>query len=668
MQNLFRAIRLTFRYKFSIAASIFCALLISVLWGGNIGVLTYPIVEICLKNDNFVDWLDRKIDENEKAGNELRGKITALEGELEAEPEKQKSKAIEKEFSSYRDELWWNDLYHFVLLRVQPTVNRFCPRDPFLTLVMIVAFLLVGTLLKAFLTILHTILSARIAAKTIFEIRNQMFRKIIRYEVNYFSQEGISNVMSRIMGEVNSLSLGLTVFYGKLIREPFKMAACLVGAAMISWQLLLLTLIIVPVAAYFIRWLARSLKRVVRRSLEQAVLLFSRLEESIRSVRIVKAFTTERHEFGKFRQTNHWLYRLSMKTAKYDSLTNPLTEVLGVLMICIAVLAGSYLVMNQKVDICGIPMCNAPLSQTLLITFFALLAGASDPARKLSDIFTQCQTAVVAANRVYELIDREIPVVDPPKPIRLSRHSKSIVFDRVSFHYKPELPILRNVSLEIAFGETIGIVGPSGCGKSTMLSLIPRFADTTAGEVRIDGVAVRDAKMRDVRQMMGIITQEPILFNDTIMNNIRYGSPFATEAEAVEAAKNAFAHEFIEKELSNGYATIVGPGGALLSGGQRQRIALARAFLCDPAILLLDEATSQIDLYSEQKIHEALAKFIGKRTTILVTHRLSALTLTDRIVVLRDGVIESVGTQQELLAQSPYFARLSQIEQNECPK
>ena len=665
MHNLFRAIRLTFRYKFSIAASIFCALMVGVLWGGNIGVLTYPIIEICLKNDNFVDWFERKIDENEKTGNELREKIAELEHELDAGPEKQESEAIEKELAAYRNNLDQNDWYHYALLRVQPWVNRFCPRDPFLTLVMIVAFALVGTLLKAFFTIMHTILSARIAAKTIFEIRNQMFRKIIRYEVNYFSQEGISNVMSRIMSEVNSLSVGLTVFYGKLIREPIKMITCLVGAALISWQLLLLTLILVPGAIFFIRWLARSLKRVVRRSLEQGVLLFGRLEESIRSIRIVKAFTKERHEFGKFRQTNLWLYRLQMKTAKYDSLTNPLTEVFGVLMICIAALAGSYLVMNQRMDILGIPMCNTPLSQPMLITFFMLLAGASDPARKLSDIFTQCQTAVVAANRTYELIDREIPIIDPPKPIRLPRHSQSIVFDRVSFHYKPELPILREVSLEIAFGETIGIVGPSGCGKSTMLSLIPRFADTIAGEVRIDGVAVQNAKMQDVRRMMGIITQEPILFNDTIMNNIRYGSPFATDVEVIEAAKNAFAHEFIEKELSDGYATIVGPGGALLSGGQRQRIALARAFLCDPAILLLDEATSQIDLYSEQKIHEALAKFIGKRTTILVTHRLSALALTDRIVVLHDGVIESVGTQQELLAQSPYFARLSQIEQSE---
>jgi len=635
--------------------------MIAVLWGANIGAITYPIFEICLKNDNFVDWIDRKIGEDEEKLNEQREKIADLQRELAAT----KDATLERELASLQKDLGWSEWVHALFLRAQPTVNRFCPRDPFLTLVMIVAFALVGTLLKAFFTIMHTILSARIAAKTIFDIRNQMFRKIVRYEVNYFSQEGISNVMSRIMGEVSSLSTGLTVLYGKLIREPFKMVACLVGAAMISWQLLLLTLVLVPAAAFFIRWLAKSLKRVVRRGLEQAVLLFARLEESIRSIRIVKAFSTERHEFGKFRQTNLWLYRLNMKTAKYDSLTNPLTEVLGVMMICIGVLAGSYLVMYQKMDIFGIPMCNTPLSTPMLFTFFMFLAGASDPARKLSDIFTQCQTAVVAANRVYELIDREIPIVDPPKPVRLSRHSRSITFDHVSFHYNPERPILRDISLEIAFGETIGIVGPSGCGKSTMLSLIPRFADTTAGEVRIDGIAVREAKMRDVRQMMGIITQEPILFNDTIFNNIRYGSPFATDAEVLEAAKNAFAHEFIEKELANGYETTVGPGGALLSGGQRQRIALARAFLCDPAVLLLDEATSQIDLYSEQKIHEALAKFIGRRTTIIVTHRLSALALTDRIVVLNDGVIESVGTQQELLNRSPYFARLSQIEQSE---
>ncbi len=659
MKNLFRAIQLTFRYKLSIVASIFCALMIGVLWGGNIGAITAPIVEICLKNDNFVDWFERKIGETEKTKIDLETKIATLETESETD---QDAKA-RYELGRSRSELSWNQWYRFLLLRFQPVVNRFCPRDAFLTLVMIVSFALVVTLLKAVFTILHAILSARIAAKTICEIRNQMFRKIIRYEVNYFSQQGISNVMSRIIGEVNSLSIGLTVLYGKLIREPIKMVACLVGAALISWQLLLLTLILVPVAAYAIRWLAKSLKRVVRNGLQQAVLLFGRLEESIRSIRVVKAFVTERCEFGKFRQTNVALYRLTMKTAKYDALTNPLTEVLGVAMICIAALAGSYLVMNQRADIFGIPMSDGPLSQAMLLTFFVLLAGASDPARKLSDIFTQCQTAIVAADRVFELIDREIPIVDAPNAVRMPRHSKSITFDRVSFSYLPDKPILKDVSLDIPFGETLAIVGPSGCGKSTMLSLIPRFADATSGDVRIDGVAVRTAKMHDVRRMMGIITQEPILFNDTIMNNIRYGSPFATDEEVIEAAKNAFAHEFIEKELVHGYKTNVGPGGALLSGGQRQRIALARAFLCDPAILLLDEATSQIDLYSEQKIHEALAKFIGKRTTILVTHRLSALTLADRIVVLQDGVIESIGTQQELLTQSPYFARLCQIDQ-----
>ena len=664
MKNLFRAIRLTFRYKFSIVASICCAFLVGVLWGGNIGVITPPIVEICLKNDNFVDWLDRKIGENEVFRKKTTEKIAEMEQEIAAKPNSPESKTAKQALSQIQNDFAWSQWYHALFLRVQPTVNRFCPRDPFLTLVMIVAFAMAGTLLKAIFTILHTVLSARIAAKTICDIRNQMFQKIIRYEVNYFSQEGVSNVMSRLMSEVNSLSVGLTMFYGKLLREPVKMIACLVGAAMISWQLLLLTLVLVPAAAYSIRWLAKSLKRVVRRSLQQGVLLFSRLEEAIRSIRVVKAFTTERYEYGKFRQTNLWLYRLNMKTARYDSLTNPLTEVLGVSMICIAALAGSYLVMNQKADIFGIPMSNGPLSQSMLIAFFALLAGASDPARKLSDIFTHCQTAIVAADRVYELIDREIPVVDAPKAVRIPRHTKSITFDHVSFHYKPERPILQDVSLEIAFGETIGIVGPSGCGKSTMLSLIPRFADTTAGNVQIDGVAVRDARMQDVRRMMGIITQEPILFNDTVLNNIRYGSPYASEADAIEAAKNAFAHEFITNELADGYDTIVGPGGGLLSGGQRQRIALSRAFLCDPAILLLDEATSQIDLYSEQKIHEALAKFIGKRTTIIVTHRLSALSLADRIVVLRDGAIENIGTQQELLTRSPYFASLCQIDQS----
>lgn len=665
MKNLFRAIQLTFRYKFTIVSSITCALMVGLLWGGNIMVIAYPIVEICLKKENFVDWIEKKSDENTKKIADYQERITALKAESQSADTKRKEQ-IERQISFENVSLGWYEYYGKFFQWGKPYIERFAPRDSFLTLVVVIAFAMVGTILKAIFTILHAILSARIAQRTIFEIRNQMFNKIIRYEVNYFSQEGISNAMNRLLSDSANLSTGLTALYGKFLREPLKLFVCLGIAAYISWQLLVMTLLLVPLAVVSIRWLAKSIKRAARRGMEQGVKLFGRLEESIRSIRVVKAYVRERSEYGKFRRTNENLYRMGMKVAKYDALANPMVEIAGILMICVSVLIGSYLVLHDQTELWGIPMSQVPLSQEMLLVFFALLAGAADPARKLSDIFTQVQTSVVAADRVFEMIDREVPIVDAPDAIRIPRHEKSIVFEHVSFQYNKEgRDILRDVSLEIPFGETIGILGPSGCGKSTLLSLIPRFADACAGEVRIDDVPVQKAKMHSLRKSMGIITQEPILFDDTVANNIRYGKPLASHEEVVEAAKKAFAHDFITEELPEGYETIVGPGGGKLSGGQKQRIALARAFLIDPAIFLLDEATSQIDLYSEQMIHKALAKFIGNRTTVIVTHRLSALALANRIVVMQDGCIESIGTHTELLASSPFYQRLHQIEQTE---
>ena len=662
MSNFLRAVRLTFRYKFSIIAAVFCAFMVSVLWGGNIPVIVYPIMEVCLKKETFKDWIGHKIDDNQTKIDELNTEIESYKTEKSQTDEKKRQKTLDGGIKNSTYILGWYEYYHSLLLKTKPIIDNRAPQTPFGTILLVVAFALVGTVLKAGFTVAHTVLSARIAQRTIFEIRNQMFRKVIQYEVNYFSREGGANTMNRLLSDTTNLSVGLTILYGKLIREPLKMIACLGIAAYISWQLLLLTLVLVPLAGFLIRWLAKSLKRTARRGMEQSVKLFGRLEEAVRSIRVVKAFCRERYEFGKFRKTNETLYQLAMKVVKYDSLTNPMTEILGVLMICIAILAGSYLVMDERTDIFGIPMSAIPLSQTMLIMFFALLAGAADPARKLSDIFTQFQTASAASDRVFEMIDRELVIKESPNCVRLPRHSKDIRFENVSFSYTPGRNILCDVSLDIPFGQTLGIVGPSGCGKSTMLSLIPRFTDPTSGEILIDGIPVQKAKTHDLRKMIGIVTQEPILFNETVFENIRYGNPFATEQEVIEAAKNAYAHEFIVGELPNGYENVVGPGGGQLSGGQRQRIALARAFLSDPAIFLLDEATSQIDLNSEKMIHDALAKFIGKRTTIIVTHRLSALALVDRIVVMLDGKIESVGTHEELLQTSLYYSRLQQID------
>jgi ATP-binding cassette subfamily B protein/subfamily B ATP-binding cassette protein MsbA len=307
-------------------------------------------------------------------------------------------------------------------------------------------------------------------------------------------------------------------------------------------------------------------------------------------------------------------------------------------------------------------MSPRPLSLASLIVFYGLLAGAADPFRKLSDVFTRLQRAAAASDRIYAMLDRQSEVRDPQRPKPLARHHRDLVFDRVDFAYVPGELVLQQIDLRIRFGETIALVGPNGCGKSTLANLIPRFADPASGEIRLDGVPLAEARLRDLRGQIGLVAQETLLFDDTVLHNIRYGSPRATHQQVVEAAKQAHAHGFIENDLPDGYETVVGTMGSRLSGGQRQRIALARAILHDPAILILDEATSQVDLESEQLIQKVLEQFIRDRTTVIITHRLAVLTLADRIAVMEAGRILDVGTHEELLTRCNLYRRLYQIQ------
>jgi ATP-binding cassette subfamily B protein/subfamily B ATP-binding cassette protein MsbA len=354
-----------------------------------------------------------------------------------------------------------------------------------------------------------------------------------------------------------------------------------------------------------------------------------------------------------------------MRIARYDSLTHPLTEVLGIGIICVAMLAGAYLVLERQTHLFGIPISSRELSLGWMMTFFALLAGAADPLRKLSDVFTRLQRAAAASERIYAVLDREPKVSEPAKPRALARHRQSLVFDRVSFSYLADRPVLQDINLEIRFGETLAIVGESGCGKSTLVDLIPRFADPDSGQIRLDGIPLAELRIRDLRSQIGLVTQEPVLFDDTVLANITYGTPQATREQAIAAAKQAHAHWFIEHELAEGYDTNIGPMGGQLSGGQRQRIALARAILRDPAILILDEATSQIDLNSEQIIQRVLERFTADRTTVIITHRLGLLALADRIAVIHEGRIVGVGNHDELMASCEVYQRMRRLDSME---
>lgn len=660
MKNFGRVLALALRYRFTLVGAILCALAVGLLWGANIGVV-YPFAEVVLHGKSLDHWVDAKIQETRNSYPERIVEIERLWRQCaDAPPNEQRAIRLALERSTY--ELKAAQMAERGYLLVRPFIVAYLPKDPFQTLTLLIGLLLLGTLLKSLFVFANWILVTRVAQLGTYELRKLFFRRTLRLDVATFGNEGVSDLMARFTHDSQNVAMGLKALLGKAVREPLKMAVCLIGAAVISWRLLLLSLLIAPLAAILIRWLAKMLKRANRRAMEEMARLYDNLEEAFRGIKVVKSFTMERQERNRFHLNSKQYFKKSMRIAKYDALAHPLTEMLGILIIGMALLAGAWLVLKGETHLFGIRMSTLPLDYGTLVLFYCFLAGAADPARKLSDVFTQIQRASAASDRIYAMLDREPRVRDPQCPRPLPRHHKHLIFDRVDFAYVPGRPVLRDIHLQVDFGETIGIVGPSGCGKTSLVSLVPRFADPDQGVIRLDGVPLGEVRLRDLRSQIGVVTQEPVLFDDTAFNNIRYGSPQASAEEVIRAAKQAHAHRFIEQELPQGYDSPLGPMGGQLSGGQRQRIALARAILRDPAILILDEATSQIDLESEQLIQKVLEQFVRGRTALIVTHRLGTISLADRIVVMGDGRIVDVGTHDELTARCTFYRRLYQIQ------
>ncbi len=652
MGNFGRALRLPLKYRWTFFGATASAVMVGILWGGNIGAL-YPFIEIAIQGRSLQESLDSSIQDSQTKLADLERQLAAAQAD-DARPQAEID-AIQTNLDAEQAAI---ARYEFF----QPYLEKYVPSDPFQTLVALIAGLMVATLVKNYFLMANELLVARLSNLGTLELQKLFFARTLRMDVATFTNDGTSDLMSRFTHDMQNLATGTKALFGKLVREPLKMVACLAGAAIICWRLLILSLVVAPVAALMIRWLAKAVKRSSRKAMEEMAQLYSTLGETFQGIKIVKAFTMERHERSRFSRNCREFYRKSMKIARYDSLTRPVTEIMGILTVCLAILAGAYLVLNHATDLLGIPMTSRPLGWSDLLVFYGFLIGTADPARKLSDVFTQLQAGAAAADRIYAMLDREPQVRDPAKPRPLPRFSREMEFEGVGFAYRPGEMVLEDVNLSIRFGETVAIVGPNGCGKTTLASLIPRFADPTTGTIRLDGVPLREARVRDLRTQIGLVTQDPFLFDDTVMNNIRYGSPGASDAAVIEASRRACAHGFIERDLPNGYHTTIGPLGGQLSGGQRQRIALARAILRDPAILILDEATSQIDVESENLIQKVLEQFVRGRTVVIITHRLSALALADRIVVMEAGRILDVGTHAELLARSPFYRRVYQIQ------
>ena len=645
MNSFARVLRLALRHRLTLVACLFSSLAVAVLWGGNITAL-YPVIDVVMQDKSLIDWVDDHVEHYEAT-------VAALEANESLDNHQQ------QQLATAQKKLWrWQ--------RAQPFIHRYCPHTAFDTLVFICVALLVATVVKGCFRVLSVILVARLAHLAGYELRKQFYRRTLRLDLACFNDQGRGDLMNRFTTDVHMVTMGVQTVLGQAVREPLKMIACLIGAAWISWRLLLLTAIAAPLAGWLIRRLAKSLKRANRRALEELSSIYESLTETFAGIKVIKAFTMEQAERSRFHESAKQYYRRSMKIGLYNSLVSPLTETMGMAMVIVAAVVGGYLVLNEQTHLLGLQISDERLTHGMMGLFFGFLAGASDPARRLSNVFNQLQQAAAASDRIFELFDREPTVVDPPQPLPMPSVKQRIAFEGVHFRYAGNhLPVLSGVDLTIEAGEAIAIVGPNGCGKSTLMNLLARFYDPTEGRISIDGVDLKSLRRRDLRGSIGLVTQETLLFNASVARNIGYGSPGARLEEIVAAARRAHADRFIREKLSSGYDTIVGPSGNRLSGGQRQRIALARAILRDPRILILDEATSQIDLESEQLIHEVLEDFVADRTTLLITHRVSTLSLADRIVVMDQGQIVDVGTHAELSARCDLFRRLTHIEWRE---
>jgi ATP-binding cassette subfamily B protein/subfamily B ATP-binding cassette protein MsbA len=461
---------------------------------------------------------------------------------------------------------------------------------------------------------------------------------------------------------MDALSAGWKTLFGKVVAEPLKALSCVVFACFISWRLTLFFLVLVPIALLFMSKVGSYMKRASRKVLESMSSLYKILQETFQGIKIVKAFTMERYERRRFFLGTKDYYRKGMWVINLEAISGPVMEILGVMAIAGALLLGAYLVISGETHLWGLRMTIDPLDNKALLTLYALLAAIADPVRKLSNVYTKIQSGAAAADRIFHAMDRKPRVRNNPRAPRLDRHRRSIEFKEVCFSYNAGHPILTNIRLDVRFGETIALVGRNGSGKSTLVGLLARFFDPDHGAILIDGQDIRRVNLRSLRQQLGLVSQDTMLFDDTIYNNIAYGNRHAKPEEVEAAAQKAFAHDFIVKQR-DGYQTRIGEMGGALSGGQRQRIALARAILRDPSLLILDEATSAADVEVEVSIHQALRDFMKNRTTFLITHRLSMLEIADRIVVLENGRIEAIGTHPELLKCCSTYQRLHEAQQ-----
>lgn len=516
-------------------------------------------------------------------------------------------------------------------------------------------FVCVMIIISVFITNLFRYLAAMIKAKmrsdVVKNMRLEIFSNVTLMHIGYFGTERKGDMISRITNDIYEIEVSILNGLKGLFQDPLTMVVFFVFLFIISPQLTLFTLIILPVLGGAMAEIIKRLKRQAKFSQESLGRIVNILDETLGGMRVIKAFNARPYVLKKIDDETDFYRRKSISIAYKNQLSSPLSEFLGVIIVSVILYFGGTLVLDEE----------RSLNASEFITFLAAFAMIISPAKAFSNGLSQAQKGIVAANRIFEVVDRKPAIRNKPNARHLEAFHDKIELVDVCFAYEDKT-VLNHIDLTIEKGKSIALVGPSGAGKSTLADLIPRFYDPVSGSVLLDGIPLTDYDIESLRAQMGIVTQESILFNDTIFNNIAFGIKDASEEEVIRAAKIANAHNFI-METEEGYQTSIGERGTKLSGGQRQRLSIARAIMKNPAILILDEATSALDSESEQLVQEALTNLMTNRTSLVIAHRLSTIQHADEIIVLQEGKIVERGTHHELLLKSDgVYRKLSALQ------
>ena len=543
-------------------------------------------------------------------------------------------RALSNEIISLNDQLkyWTNEL----ILRDSPleTVKILC--------IMILAVFIIKNIFLYIKNICLTYVQYNLITK----IRNDLYHHFHNLSLSFFDRAKSGELTSIVVTDVSNMRIALGTSFHKLFVEPINILMFISLLFIINTKLAIYATAIIPITAMIIFWIGRSIRRKSRRTAKQIAGIMGIITEILNSIRVVKAFGTEDIERKRFKQEQDRYYNLISERARLRLITSPITETIGAMI-------GVSLLWVGGVDV----LVTGTMSSEDFIRFILILFSVLGPVRLLSNVSVNLQMGVASAERVFNILDTPPDIIEKPDAIDLKGFSQEIQFDKVGFNYDGGGKVLSNVSFSIHKGSIVAIVGPSGAGKSTIADLIPRFYDVKQGAIKFDGEDIRDMTLSSLRDKMGIVTQETILFDETIEFNITYGVADYSEEDLITSSKAANAYDFIQKQ-SNGFQTVIGEKGVKLSGGQRQRLAIARAILKNPPILLLDEATSALDTESERLVQEALETLMADRTVLVIAHRLSTITNANKIVVLDEGEISEEGTHKELLQLDRHYKSL----------